>query len=581
MATIYDQPTRTAEEVAALSTAFVLLWDQAAASRKTYKITAAELAELMAAGGATVADGSITTAKLAASAVTYAKMQNVSATDKLLGRSTAGAGVVEEITCTATGRSLLAAADATAARTAIDAASNTNTVASLAALAVQIASLQPLDSDLTAIAALTTTSYGRSFLTQADATAGRSLLGLGTLATLSAVGTAQITDSNVTLAKLANSGAASVLLGRGAGSGAGVYQELTLGSGLSLSGTVLSASGGGGGTPGGSNTQIQYNNAGAFAGAADVTYTTGQLAVTPAWSGTGTATTPLLVNVTDPGGSANAASKLLDLQVGGSSILSVRKDNLLQIGGVNGTGFGLRSGVALTAYLGGTATVDFQSGSLTMRAPATIGWGAGDAASSPDLLLYRDAADRLALRRTTNAQRFSVYRTWTSSSNFERGVISWYDSASDDGTAGTVLRIGTEKGSLGGTARAVSIVTDGTERINVATNGNVNLTTGGSVLTAPNLVATGKMLLRTDATSNVGYFFGSADDTALVRTAANILGITNGSTGGGAIEFTEMTAPATPAANQARVFARDNGSGKTQVCIILPDGVVTVLATQT
>jgi hypothetical protein len=40
-------------------------------------------------------------------ALTYAKMQNVSATDKLLGRSTSGAGVIEEIACTAAGRALL------------------------------------------------------------------------------------------------------------------------------------------------------------------------------------------------------------------------------------------------------------------------------------------------------------------------------------------------------------------------------------------------------------------------------------------------------------------------------------------
>lgn len=46
--------------------------------------------------------------------VTYAKMQNVSATDKLLGRSTAGAGDVEEITCTAAGRALLDDANAAA-----------------------------------------------------------------------------------------------------------------------------------------------------------------------------------------------------------------------------------------------------------------------------------------------------------------------------------------------------------------------------------------------------------------------------------------------------------------------------------
>jgi hypothetical protein len=41
---------------------------------------------------------------------------------------------------------------------------------------------QPLDGDLTAIAALATTSFGRSHLGLADATAGRSLWGLGTAA---------------------------------------------------------------------------------------------------------------------------------------------------------------------------------------------------------------------------------------------------------------------------------------------------------------------------------------------------------------------------------------------------------------
>jgi len=52
-------------------------------------------------------------------AVTYAKIQNVSATDKLLGRSTAGAGSVEEITCTAAGRAILDDADASAQRTTL------------------------------------------------------------------------------------------------------------------------------------------------------------------------------------------------------------------------------------------------------------------------------------------------------------------------------------------------------------------------------------------------------------------------------------------------------------------------------
>ena len=48
------------------------------------------------------------TGDISTSAVTYAKIQNVSATDRLLGRSTAGAGVVEEISCTSTARGLIA-----------------------------------------------------------------------------------------------------------------------------------------------------------------------------------------------------------------------------------------------------------------------------------------------------------------------------------------------------------------------------------------------------------------------------------------------------------------------------------------
>ena len=57
-------------------------------------------------------------------AVTYDKMQYVSATDRLLGRQSAGPGLIEEITCTAAGRALLDDASATDQRTTLGAAAS-------------------------------------------------------------------------------------------------------------------------------------------------------------------------------------------------------------------------------------------------------------------------------------------------------------------------------------------------------------------------------------------------------------------------------------------------------------------------
>lgn len=87
---------------------------------------------------------SIGTSDIANDAVTYAKMQNVSATDKLLGRSTSGAGDVEEIACTAAGRAILDDADAAAQRTTLGLAIGAN--------------VQAYDADLSTIAGLTATT---------------------------------------------------------------------------------------------------------------------------------------------------------------------------------------------------------------------------------------------------------------------------------------------------------------------------------------------------------------------------------------------------------------------------------------
>jgi hypothetical protein len=140
--------------------------------------------------------------------VTYAKIQNVTATDRLLGRSTAGAGSVQEITCTAAGRALLDDADATAQRTTLGlgavatqgdgdkgdiTVSGTGGTWTIDAQAVTYAKIQNVtatdrllgrqSAGAGSVQEITCTAAGRALLDDADATAQRTTLGLGALAT--------------------------------------------------------------------------------------------------------------------------------------------------------------------------------------------------------------------------------------------------------------------------------------------------------------------------------------------------------------------------------------------------------------
>ncbi len=73
------------------------------------------------------------------------------------------------------------------------------------------------------------------------------------------------------------------------------------------------------------------------------------------------------------------------------------------------------------------------------------------------------------------------------------------------------------------------------------------------------------------------YTCAASSNTAVSRMAVSNAGdltIT------GFMQMTEITAPSAPAANGGRLFLRDNGSGKTQLCIIYNTGAVQVLNTQ-
>ena len=139
-------------------------------------------------------------------AVTYAKIQNVSATDRILGRQSAGAGTIEEITCTAAGRALIDDADATAQRATLglgalatqgDGDKGDITVSSSGSTwtidngVVTFAKMQPVGTNIllgndasgVTIQDIPCTPAGRALLDDADAAAQRTTLGLGALAT--------------------------------------------------------------------------------------------------------------------------------------------------------------------------------------------------------------------------------------------------------------------------------------------------------------------------------------------------------------------------------------------------------------
>ncbi len=159
---------------------------------------------------------------------------------------------------------------------------------------------------------------------------------------------------------------------------------------------------------------------------------------------------------TDSGRTATLAGTTLTLQAGG---------------GFNNVGIQSLTNVANSVSLFvGTASVFSASstGILNLIQNSTLRWRASTNGpfSGIECDLGTEAANVLAQKNAANPQTFRIYNTFTDANNHERGFLRW---------SSNVFQIGTEKGSGGGTARALEFQTDGVTRMTIGATGPIVL----------------------------------------------------------------------------------------------------------
>jgi len=175
------------------------------------------------------------------------------------------------------------------------------------------------------------------------------------------------------------------------------------------------------------------------------------------WNAGAVTFTGLKFNVTDT--ASASASLLMDLQVGGVSMLNVTKLGTLVTQN------------SLAAYGSG----------IYMRSD-TGGYFLG---ASDDIALRRDAANTLAQRNGVNAQAFRIYNTYTDASNYERFKIDWTSSSN-------VIRLFAEAAGTG-TQRNMDIGATA-----------IRFFTGSSLTQSWTMNSSGHLTLATDGTYDIG-----------------------------------------------------------------------------
>lgn len=214
-----------------------------------------------------------------------------------------------------------------------------------------------------------------------------STIGFGTIAT------AGIADAAVTFPKLLDASAISVLVGRGAAAGVGDFQEITLGAGMTMTGTVLSSSGGGGAPTDATYVVMSLNatltNERTLAVGAELTLTDGGAGLNATLSVTAAGITSAMLRnsaaLTVIGRSANSAGVPADIAAAAASGAVLRES-----GSVIGFGTIVAAGIASAAVTDAKIS-DRAAVSVFGRSANTSGVGADIAAGANGNVLRRSA----------------------------------------------------------------------------------------------------------------------------------------------------------------------------------------------
>jgi len=281
------------------------------------------------------------------------------------------------------------------------------------------------------------------------------------------------------------------------------------------------------------------------------------------WNNAAVTFTGWKLNVTST--ASAAASLLVDWQLGGVTQYKFNKSAAGTGAGAPAfalidAGFRRNLAANLTVISGGNDEFTFNGYTLKLAQTGAFSWvnNGQSTGGTIDLTVTRDAANTLAQRNGTNAQSFNLYNTYTDASNYERGFMRWNSN---------VLEIGAEAAGTG-TLRKLRLKGAWATAIEMY-SGTVHVAAVGETLS----IFTRAIGLGWGAAGSAAAGFRLTADQTIIQLSASLTSAT-----GAAFEVNEMTAPAAPATNSVRIYAQDNGSGKTQLMALFATGAAQQLA---